>query len=107
MRRRRPRRSPSRRLPWQPRHRSHRPGRPRADPAELPTQAARKAAGQSLALKVFVNESGRVTRVLVQEGQANSELVGAAMNAILRGKYEPATEKGAAVKGTVIERFDF
>jgi DNA-binding response OmpR family regulator len=70
-------------------------------------KAVRKAAGQTVSLKVFVSETGKVTRVVVQEGQANTELVGAAMNAILRGGYEPATEKGVPVKGTVIEAFDF
>jgi protein TonB len=58
-------------------------------------------------LNVLVNESGRVVRVVVDEGIPGSPLEAAAIDAVLRWEYRPGTENGSPVRAWVTETFVF
>lgn len=60
-----------------------------------------------MVLKVLVSERGSIVRVLVEEGIPGSELEAAAISAVLRWKYQPATESGKPVKAWAKARFVF
>ncbi len=58
-------------------------------------------------LKVLVSERGKVVRVVVKEGTRDSSLVASAIDAVLRYKYQPATENGDAVRAWTVEKLTF
>jgi protein TonB len=60
-----------------------------------------------IALRVLVDQQGKIARVLVQEGIPGSELEGAAISAVLRWRFRPATEDGVPVKAWTNVRFVF
>jgi protein TonB len=72
-----------------------------------PAKALKKGERGTVLLKVLVNEQGSIVRVLVEEGIPGSELEAAAINAVLRWKYQPATENGKPVKAWAKARFVF
>lgn len=72
-----------------------------------PPRALKRGEQGTIVLKVLVNEEGRVTRVVVDQGIAGSELEAAAIDAVLRWTYRPATEYGRPIKGWTTERFVF
>jgi protein TonB len=67
---------------------------------------SRKQQG-TVVLNVLVNESGRVVRVVVDEGIPGSPLEAAAIDAVLRWEYRPGTENGSPVRAWVTETFVF
>jgi TonB family protein len=54
-----------------------------------------------------VDQQGKIARVLVDEGIPGSELEGAAISAVLRWRFRPATEDGVPVKAWTTVRFVF
>jgi TonB family protein len=60
-----------------------------------------------IALRVLVDQQGKIARVLVDEGIPGSELEGAAISAVLRWRFRPATEDGVPVKAWTTVRFVF
>jgi len=71
------------------------------------TRAIRRGETQTVVLRVLVNESGRVARVVVDESVQGAESEAAAINAVLRWTYEPAIEDGVPVRRWMTERFEF
>jgi protein TonB len=78
----------------------------RIDPV-YPKKALRRAAGGTIILKLLISESGRIVRVTVDQGAPVPELEAAAVNAVLRWRYRPATEDGVAVKAWTTAEFSF
>jgi len=60
-----------------------------------------------ITLRVLVDQQGKIARVLVEEGIPGSELEGAAISAVLRWRFRPATEDGVPVKAWTNVRFVF
>ena len=58
-------------------------------------------------LKILVNEQGRIARVLVERGIPGSVLESAAINAVLRWQFQPATKNGQPVRAWTKASFDF
>jgi protein TonB len=70
--------------------------------------ALKKADGSAvIVLRVLVDEQGRISRVVVDQGLPGSELESAAISAVLRWRFQPATEGGAPVAGWTSARFEF
>ena len=72
-----------------------------------PAKALKKGERGTVVLKVLVSEQGSIVRVLVEEGIPGSELEAAAISAVLRWRYQPATENGKPVKAWAKARFVF
>ncbi len=72
-----------------------------------PRKALKKASGESVLLKMLIDESGRIIRVSVERGVSVPELEAACINAVLRWKYRPAQENGVAVKAWTTAEFSF
>jgi len=60
-----------------------------------------------IVLRVLVSKTGRVSRVLIEEGIPGSSLEASAIDAALRSTYRPATENGEPVSAWAVERFVF
>jgi len=71
------------------------------------TKALRKGETVRIVLRVLISESGHISRVVVDQGAPGSELEAAAMNAVLRWRYEPGTEDGVPVKAWTEALFEF
>jgi protein TonB len=70
--------------------------------------ALKKADGSAvIVLRVLVDEQGRISRVVVDQGLPGSELESAAISAVLRWRFQPATEGGTPVAGWTSARFEF
>ncbi|MDH3627725.1 MAG: TonB family protein [Acidobacteriota bacterium] len=78
----------------------------RVDP-EIPPRSLKRGQRAVIVLKVLVDENGRIGRVLVEEGQSGSPLEAAAISAVLRWRYEPATEDGVSIRSWALARFVF
>jgi protein TonB len=78
----------------------------RVEPS-YPAKALKKGERGTVLLKVLVSEQGSIVRVLVEQGIPGSELEAAAISAVLRWKYQPATENGEPVKAWAKARFVF
>jgi TonB family protein len=78
----------------------------RIEPA-YPKKALKKSAGRTIILKLLISESGRIIRVTVDQGVPVPELEAAAVSAVLRWRYRPATEDGVPVKAWTTAEFDF
>jgi protein TonB len=78
----------------------------RVDPV-YPRKALKNAAGRTIILKLLISESGRIIRVTVDQGVPVPELEAAAVNAVLRWRYRPASEDGVAVKAWTTAEFSF
>jgi TonB family protein len=78
----------------------------RIEPA-YPKKALKRAAGRTIILKLLISESGRIIRVTVDQGVPVPELEAAAVNAVLRWRYRPATEDGVPVKAWTTAEFNF
>ena len=78
----------------------------RVDPV-YPRKALKRAAGGTIILKLLISESGRIIRVTVDQGVPAPELEAAAVNAVLRWRYRPASEDGVAVKAWTTAEFSF
>ena len=63
--------------------------------------------GYVVLLNVMVTKRGKVTRVSVEEGNPQSQLVAAAIDAVLRSEYRPATQDGEPIKAWTLERFEY
>jgi protein TonB len=72
-----------------------------------PKKALKRASGGSIILKLLISESGRIIRVTVDQGVPVPELEAAAVSAVLRWKYRPATEDGTPVKAWTTAEFSF
>jgi len=78
----------------------------RTEPA-ISRKGLKRVAGQSIVLRVLVNDSGGISRVVVDQGIPGSEAEAAAITAVLGWHYEPATRDGAPVESWTTARFDF
>ena len=79
----------------------------RVEPTYSPA-ALKKADGSAvIVLRVLVDEQGRISRVVVDQGLPGSELESAAISAVLRWRFQPATEGGSPVAGWTSARFEF
>jgi protein TonB len=56
-------------------------------------------------LRVQIDERGRIARVLVDQGIPGSQLEAAAVSAVLRWKFQPATENGVPTRSWTTVRF--
>ena len=65
------------------------------------------ASGERIRLRLLISDTGRISRVLVEEGTQFKDLEAAAVSAVLRWKYRPATEDGAAVEAWTTAEFTF
>jgi len=72
-----------------------------------PPKALKKASGGTIILKLLISEGGRIVRVTVDQGAPVPELEAAAVNAVLRWRYRPATEDGAPVKAWTTAEFPY
>lgn len=75
-----------------------------------PTASARALRGVEtpiIVLRILVDERGRISRVLVRQGIPGSELEAAAISAVLRWKFAPATRDGQPVDGWHEATIDF
>lgn len=70
-------------------------------------KARKKDERGTIVINVLVGEDGRIARVVVDRGIPGSELEAAAMNAVVRWKFEPATEGGKPVKAWTKAEFVF
>jgi protein TonB len=68
---------------------------------------ANKGKGGTVVLKVLVNEQGRISRVLVERGIPGSDLEAAAISAVLRWKFRPATRNGEPIRSWTKATFVF
>ena len=66
-----------------------------------------KKGGGTVVLRVRISETGRVTRVLVDQGLSGSPLEAAAVAAVLRWLYEPALDRDAPVEAWTTAHFTF
>ena len=71
-----------------------------------PKKALKRAAGRTIILKLLISESGRIIRVTVDQGVPVPELEAAAVSAVLRWRYRPATEDGDPVKAWTTAEFN-
>jgi len=78
----------------------------RVEPVYSP-KTLKRTGSQSVVLKVLVSERGKVVRVMVERGEPGSPLVAAAIDAVLRSTYQPATENGAPVRAWTQESYVF
>jgi TonB family protein len=78
----------------------------RTEPAYT-SKSLKRARGDKIVLKLLINESGRVSRVLVDRGSPHKDLEAAAVGAVLSWQYEPATEGGVPVEAWTTAEFDF
>jgi TonB family protein len=77
----------------------------RVEPS-YPPKSLKKARGEKIVLELLVNEQGRVSRVIVDQGIAHKDVEAAAVGAVLRWKYRPATEAGKPVEAWTTATFD-
>lgn len=75
--------------------------------ASYPPRALKRGESGTVTLKVLISETGKVVRVVVEQGIPGSELEAAAIDAVLRWEYRPATENGNAVRAWTRESFVF
>ncbi len=73
----------------------------------LPPRALTAGESAVVVLRVLVNESGRVVRVVVDSGIPGSKLEAAAIDAVLGWEYRPASENGHTIRAWTTERFEF
>jgi protein TonB len=73
---------------------------------DVPAKALNRRRG-TIVLKVLVNEQGRIARVLVERGIPGSVLESAAINAVLRWRFQPAIKDGQPVRAWTKATFDF
>ena len=78
----------------------------RVEPAPSPKEIKRNR-GATVVLRLLVNEQGNVIRVVVDQGIPGSELEAAAVNAVLRWKYRPASRGGVPEQAWTEARFTF
>jgi len=78
----------------------------RIEPLYTPLARARGDRG-TVVLSVLVDENGRVARALVDRGIAGSDLEAAAIDAVLRWTFRPATEAGHPIRAWVTVSFAF
>jgi protein TonB len=74
---------------------------------EVSDKVLRRSGGGTIVLSILVSEHGGIARVIVEQGARSAELESAAINAVLRWRYRPATKDGAAVQAWTTERFVF
>jgi TonB family protein len=72
-----------------------------------PREAQRRNIGGSVRVQVTVAADGSVERLQLAEGSGNRELDRAAMEAVRRWTFKPATRNGQAVAATVIVPLEF
>jgi protein TonB len=58
-----------------------------------------------IVLRVQIDERGQISRVLVDQGIPGSQLEAAAVSAVLRWKFQPATENGVPTRSWTTVRF--
>jgi hypothetical protein len=62
---------------------------------------------EEVVLRILVDKSGYAARILLFEGQGDSPVVNAAIEAALRSRYRPATLRGEAVAAWTTESYLF
>jgi outer membrane biosynthesis protein TonB len=83
-----------------------RPTQPELISRPAPSHRKRDGTGV-IVLKVLVSQTGRVSRVVIQEGIPGSPLEASAIDAALRSTYRPATEDGQPASAWTVERLEF
>lgn len=73
----------------------------------FPPKARKRGETGTVVLNVLVSETGRIIRVVVEEGVPGSEMESAAVSAVLRWRFRPATEDGKPVRAWSKARFVF
>jgi protein TonB len=72
-----------------------------------PAKALKGVDDPVVVLRIRVDEQGKISRVLVDKGIPGSILESAAISAVLRWTFRPATENGTPVESWTTARFDF
>ncbi|HXV77963.1 MAG TPA: TonB family protein [Candidatus Polarisedimenticolaceae bacterium] len=72
---------------------------------QYPPKALRGIESTEIVLRVQIDESGRISRVLVDRGIPGSPIEAAAVSTVLRWKFKPATENGVPTESWTIVRF--
>ncbi len=72
-----------------------------------PEAAKKRREIGTIVLKVLVSETGRVVRVVVDDGLPGSHIEAAAIETVLHWKYEPAMENGHPIRAWATEEFTF
>lgn len=72
-----------------------------------PRRARRKGHEGDVSLELVVSESGAIESAAVVASSGHGELDAAALDAVKRASFAPATEDGAAVRGKVRLKFGF
>ncbi|MCZ6815879.1 MAG: TonB family protein [Planctomycetota bacterium] len=70
-------------------------------------KAQKKNEKGTIVINVLVSVTGNIASVVIDKGIPGSEIEAAAMNAVLRWKFEPATEGGKPVKAWTKAQFVF
>lgn len=91
------------------------PSKPVLEPPQLlersepdyPPKSLKRAGGERIVLKLLIGDNGRIARVLVEQGTRFKDLEAAAVSAVLRWKYRPATENGVPVEAWTSAEFTF
>jgi TonB family protein len=78
----------------------------RVDPV-YSKKALKKASGGTIILKLLISENGKIIRVKVDQGAPVPDLEAAAMSAVLRWKFNPATEDGVPVEAWTTAEFSY
>jgi len=78
----------------------------RSEP-DYPPKTLKRASGERIVLKLLISDNGRIARVLVDRGTRFKDLEAAAVGAVLRWKYRPATENGVPVEAWTTAEFTF
>lgn len=74
---------------------------PTYNPQDLPD------GGETVTLRVLVNDWGKAVRVEIEQGRASSPLVNAAIDAVLNTRYQAAELRGRQVRAWTTETFEF
>jgi protein TonB len=74
---------------------------------EVSDKVLRRSGGGTIVLSILVSEHGGIARVIVEQSAGSADLEAAAINAVLRWRYRPATQDGVAVQAWTTERFVF
>lgn len=76
-------------------------------PPAYPPSLLGKGIGGRVLVSCSVDEAGRITGTSVKQSSGHSELDRAALNAVNKWKFKPATKAGRGVKATCVVPFNF
>lgn len=76
-------------------------------PPTYPSSLLKKGIGGRVLVTCEVDESGNVTRASIKQSSGREELDQAALNAVNKWKFKPATKSGRKIKATCTVPFNF